>query len=78
MDLSYRPMRASDVAACVDLIKSDRILGPRYGPAIRLLVRASLHICQINCFDESRKSAFDALRKICIRAHVESAVSCYL
>jgi len=37
MDLSYRPMRAGDVAACVDLIKSDPILGPRYGPAIWLL-----------------------------------------
>lgn len=37
MGLSYRPMRDGDIAACVDLIKSDPILGPRYGPAIQLL-----------------------------------------
>jgi len=37
MDLSYRPMRAGDIAACVDLIKGDPIVGPRYGPAIQLL-----------------------------------------
>jgi hypothetical protein len=32
MDLSYRPMQASDVAACVDHIKSDPILGPQFTP----------------------------------------------
>jgi len=37
MDLTYRPMRASDVAACVSLTKADPIVGPRYGGAIEML-----------------------------------------
>jgi hypothetical protein len=37
MDLSYRPMRVGDFAACADIINSDPVVGPRYGPAIHLL-----------------------------------------
>jgi len=37
MDLSIRLMRAGDMPACVDLIKRDPIVGPRYGAAIKLL-----------------------------------------
>ena len=37
MDLSYRPMRASDIAPCVALVRADPIVGPRYSPVIELL-----------------------------------------
>jgi len=37
MDLSYSPMRAGDIPACVALVKADPIVGPRYGSAIELL-----------------------------------------
>ena len=44
MDLSYRRMRVDDFAACVDIINSDLIVGPRYGPAIQLLPAVWSHL----------------------------------
>ena len=42
--LRWRPMKPRDVAGCAEIIASHPVIGPRYGPAIKDLGRAWLHL----------------------------------
>jgi hypothetical protein len=42
MSLQWRPMKPNDVARCAGIIASHPVIGPRYGPVIKDLVRAWL------------------------------------
>jgi hypothetical protein len=44
MPLQWRPMKPNDVAGCAEIISSHPIIGRRYGPAIKDLARAWLHL----------------------------------
>jgi hypothetical protein len=44
MALQWRPMKPNDVAGCAELIGAHPIIGRRYGPAIKDLARAWLHL----------------------------------
>jgi hypothetical protein len=44
MPLQWRPMKTNDVASCAELIAAHPVIGRRYGPAIKDLARAWLHL----------------------------------
>jgi hypothetical protein len=46
MNLRHRAMQPGDIPECVDIVANHPVIGPRYGPAIKLLPEAWLRILQ--------------------------------